>query len=549
MKSIQYHLLRIMAGLTAAALLMTACGKKADPSSTSGSAADSPAAPVQISSAAPADPGEPVQGGEITVAVTQEPDSLDPYLAAAAGTKEIIYNLFEGLMKLNPDGTFSPALAAEYQVSDDAKIYTFVLRDGVRFHNGQTMTAEDVVWSLSRAAGLLPADGSEPASAEATGRERKPLIQELGVINRLEADADQRTVTVSLSQPDADFLSYMTVAIIPAGYTDQAHQPVGTGPFTFTEYQTQQHVVLSRYADYWGERPAYVDKVTFRIVPSADAAMVDLQAGRIDIFPYLTMDKAELVKDQYDFVDASSNMVQLWALNNQRPPFDNPDVRRALNLAVDKQMLIDVVTFGQGTILESGMAPSMGAFYNGELNPMHRSDLEQAAELLKKAGYDNNLSIDITVPGNYQIHVQTAEVIAAQLTAVGVTANIRSVDWGTWLSDVYQGRDYDSTVIALTFDYCAPSTVMGRYVSDAGNNFINFNAPDYDALYEKAAAEVNVEKRAGLYRELQAILYNESGSVYLQNPGVQTAVSKRLGGYTTYPMYVQDMYNVYFKKQ
>ncbi|MGI6078084.1 MAG: ABC transporter substrate-binding protein [Fastidiosipilaceae bacterium] len=478
--------------------------------------------------------GEPKMGGEVVLAVAQEPDSLDPYLAAAAGTKEIIYNFYEGLVKLMPDSTFEDCLSTSHEVSEDGLEYIFQIREGVKFHNGEEMGPADVVYSLRRGAGLDSADGT-------------PLIGELGIIDTIEEVEGENAVKITLSEPDADFITYLTAAIIPEGYEDQAKQPIGTGPFVFDSYETQQHVKMVRFDDYWRERPAYLDSVIFRIVPSADSAMVDLQAGKIDIFPYLTMDKADLVADKYDFIESDSNMVQLWALNSDRAPFDDVRVRQAMDMAVDKQMLLDGITFGQGTILESGMAPSMGEFYNKTVNETRKYDPEQARALLADAGYNDDLTITITVPGNYVIHVQTAEMIAAMLAEVGVTADIQSVDWGTWLNNVYEGRDYDSTVIALTFDYCAPSTVLGRYSSTASNNFVNFNSAEYDSIYAETQTEQDHAKRVADYQRLQDILSEEAASVFLQNPGVQTAVSKELGGYTTYPMYVQDMYNVYFK--
>ncbi len=476
--------------------------------------------------------GEPVSGGKVTVGITQEPDSLDPHLAAAAGTKEIIYNIFEGLVKLTPQGDFEPCLAEKFELNEAADSLVFNLRQGVKFHNGQALTPADVAYSIKRVSGLL--DGED-----------KPLIAEFADVAEVETDEEAQTVTLKLKKPNPDFIRYMTLPIIPADSEDQAQNPVGTGPFTFKEYLPQDRLVLDRNDSYWGERPAYIEQAVFKIVPSADAAMVDLQAGHLDVFPYITTDQAELIQEHYNFYDASSNMVQLWALNNDRKPFNDQRVRQALNLALDKKNLEAQLTQGQGTVLESGMSPQMGAFYNEEVNRERPADLEAARALLQEAGLGDGFELTITVPGNYVIHVRTAEIIAAQLEPLNIKVNIKEVDWGTWLTDVYQGRNYDSTVIALTFDYCAPDTVMGRYVSTADHNFVNFNSERYDNLHREAVNEMDETKRAALYREMQAVLTEEAASVFLQTPGVRTAVKKGIGGYTTYPMYVQDMYNVY----
>lgn len=515
-------------------LLITACGKKdKDKTDEKAERSDQVANEDELDKAdeSPDEPKEPQQGGSVIVGITQELDSLDPYLAAAAGTKEVIYNFFDGLVKLMPDGTFEPALAESYDFSDDATEFTFKIRSGVKFHNGEDLSVDDVVYSLQRAAGLLP-------DSEA------PLIPQLAIIESVAGDAETDKVTVKLKESDADFITYMTLAIIPQDYTEQAQKPIGTGPFIFTEYKTQTHLKMKRNPDYWRDRPAYLDEVTFMIVSDADAAIMDLQEGNFDIFPYLTMDKADLLKDKYDFIAADSNMVQIWGLNNQRAPFDDPVVRKAINMAIDKKMLIDAVTFGEGSALESGMAPPMQDCYNADLTSPYNP--EEAKKMLEEAGYQD-LKIEITVPGDYVIHVQTAEVLAEQLKQIGVTAEVKTVDWGTWLSDVYMGRNFDSTVIALTFDYVAPATVLRHYYSKSDNNFINFANAEFDELYEMALSETDHAKRVELYHQMQKILQDDAASVFLQNPGTQTAVIKTLGGYTTYPQYVQDMYTVYYK--
>ena len=144
------------------------------------------------------------------------------------------------------------------------------------------------------------------------------MIPEFSSIKDVTADEAGKVVTLHLNRPDLDLLGFLTQAIIPADYEEQNTAPVGTGPFSFVEYKTQQHIILQKNENYTGERKAWLDKVTFKIVPSADAAMVDLQAGKIDVFPYLTMDKAELVAEDFDLIETQSNMVQLWALNNQK---------------------------------------------------------------------------------------------------------------------------------------------------------------------------------------------------------------------------------------
>ncbi len=478
------------------------------------------------------EPGSDVFGNVI-VGVTQEPDFLDPYLAEAAGTKEILYNIFEGLLKLESDGSYTPLLASEYSVAEDGMSFTFTIREGIHFHNGSLMTTDDVLYSIKRGAGLI--DGTA-------------YVPQFSIIE--DVTAEDQVVTVRLMQRDLDLLGFFTMAIIPSDYDAQLETPVGTGPFQFVEYVPQQRISLEYFEDYWQEGVPHLESVEFRILPSADAAFIDLEAGRIDIFPYLTADKGEQLEEDFNLYVAESNMVQLWALNNAVEPLNDPLVRQALNLAIDKEALIDFVMFGYGEPIHSGMSPAMGEFFNDDLTneegaPQNTANIERAKELLVEAGYPDGFDLEITVPSNYVVHVQTGEVIVQQLADVGITATLEPVDWGTWLERVYTGRDYQTTIIALTFVY-SPSDVLGRYQSEDQSNFINFDSSAFDDVWASLATLVDRDARIAAYHELQQILYDEAASVFLQDPALLTAVKKTLEGYTIYPQYVQDMAPIRF---
>ena len=174
---------------------------------------------------------------EITVGIAQDlDDSLDPHLAVAAGTKEVMFNVFEGLMKPTSTGDLIPAVAEDYTVSDDRMTYTFTLREGVKFHNGETVTAEDVKYSIDRCADTSEGD---------------PLVEAFSVIQAVEI-LDERTVAITISEPSNEFISYMTTAILPADYDQQDTAPVGTGPFKFVSRTAQDSIVLEKFDEYWG---------------------------------------------------------------------------------------------------------------------------------------------------------------------------------------------------------------------------------------------------------------------------------------------------------
>ena len=357
---------------------------------------------------------------EIILAVTQSLDNLDPHKAEGAGTKEILFNIYEGLVKYNSKGELKDTVAEEHTISDDAKVYTFKIRKGIKFHNGKELTCGDVKYSLERASGL--ASGT-------------PLVEGLSVIEKI--DIDDANVIITLKNPDSEFIAYLTTAIIPENISDSELEktPVGTGPFKFVEYAPQQKFVVEKNNDYYGNK-AKINKVTFKIVADMDSAFLELKAGNIDIFPYLTNDKTEQLGDNYQILDGNMNMVQLLGLNNSRKPYDDVRVRKAMNLAIDTKEIIDLVAYGYGTQIGGGMMPAYKKYYVEGLSDKYNKNIEEAKKLLKEAGYENGFETTITVPSNYIFHVQTAQVIVNQLKEIGVKATIKQVEWGVWLEQV-----------------------------------------------------------------------------------------------------------------
>lgn len=463
------------------------------------------------------------------VGISQDLDSLDPHKAEAAGTNEVLFNVFEGLVKPTADGDLVPAVAKEVKVSEDGKTYSFVLRENVTFHNGKKVTPADVVYSIKRCAGLLAVSDPE------VGKEAA-----LSVIQTVEIQGEN-TIVISLSEPNTELLGFLTCAIIPEDYDNQEKAPVGTGPYCFVSYSPLESFVVKRYEDYYGEKP-YLTDVTFKICSGNDAAFMELLAGRIDIFPYLTEEQASQLPKEYNVLVGASNLVQAVFLNNGREQFQNEKVRKALCYAVNKQELLDIVAGGRGNIIGSNMFPNFGLYYNEALESAYPYQPETAKQLLAEAGYTekNPLSFTIKVPSNYDFHVATAQVIAEQLKKVGIDVKLQLVEWSVWMSEVYNGRDYDATIVCVDAAL-APSDVLKRYVSTADNNFVNYENKEVDALYSQAVKSISTEEKATCYKKIQQILSEEAASVYLQDPAKLVAVKKSLTNYLFYPVYVLDL--------
>ena len=478
--------------------------------------------------------GEPVKGGEITVGIAQDlDDSLDPHQTVAAGTREV-FNIFEGLVKPNSDGEMIPAVAEKYTLSEDGTTYTFTLREGVKFHNGQTVTAEDVVYSINRCAAVP--EGQE-----------KPLVAAFSAVKSVEA-LDEKTVAVTIAQRDLEFISYMTAAIIPADYENQDTAPVGTGPFKFVSRTPQQDFVMERFEDYWGA-PAWLDKVTYKICENADALVMNLNGGSIDLCAHLTSAQASQLNQSFQVLEGTMNLVQAIYLNNQAKPFDNQLVRQALCYAIDRQGIMDMVADGHGTAVGSSIYPAFTKYFLPELVDKYPHSVEKAKELLAQAGYPDGFDMTISVPNNYQPHMDTAEVVAEQLREAGINVTIQPVEWSTWLDTIYNGRQFQATVVGVDAANMTARAMLERFTSDYGKNFINYNNPAYDALFQQAINAQDEAEQTDLYKQMETMLADTAANVYIQDLCDLVAMRQDLGGLKFYPIYVLDLSTVYFTQQ
>lgn len=520
-----------MSTMTVLALLLSGCGGTTatnQPSTAaSGSAAGSTSA---AAGAEEQDQSAPTEGGTVRVAMTTEPDNLDPYLSAATDTSSMIDNIFDGLFEAGEDGSLVPALAESYEVSDDGLTYTFKLREGVKFHDGSDLTSEDVSASYTKLAGL---DGEEPLSSK------------FASVESIETP-DDYTVVVGLSEVDAAFLAANIAAIVPSDYEEQSSKPIGAGPFKFAGYTSGQKLTLEKNEDFYDtEHAPKLDKVEFVFMPDPNSAVLALQSGDIDMVPGIGAQGAMQLGEGYNLVSGPQNMVQLMALNHEVEPLGDVKVRQAINYAIDKDIVIQTVVDGAGTKLGSNMSPAMVNYYQEGLEDTYTPNIEQAKSLLAEAGYADGFDLTITVPSNYQMHVDTAQVIAEQLKAVGVRVKIDQIEWSSWLEDVYNNSRYEATIIGLT-GKLDPNEVLGRYESSYGKNFYKYSNPAYDELMAQGIVELDESKRADLYKEAQKILTDEAVAVYIMDPDRTAAMAGNLEGFKMFPVQKYDFAQMYY---
>lgn len=529
----QKRILSLMLALAMMITVFAGCGgntgsseSTASQSAASGSSESSASSEAQSSQTSQSSGEETV----VRMNIGSEPDSLDPWQSAASDTEAIMHNVFEGLCLYDENGEIIPGLAESWDISEDGLTYTFHLREDVTFHNGKPLTSADVLYTYNNLAGM----GGE-----------KAVSSKFENVESFEA-TDDYTFVIKLKEPSAGFLSLNIIAVLPEGYEDQATAPVGTGPFKFVEYVPSQRVVLEKNPDYYDEdRMAQVDRVEFYIMTDTAAVVSALQSGTLDIAS-ISADDAAVLEGQFDIYNSPQNMVQIFALNNEFEPFSKKEVRQAINYCIDKDQIIDSVFGGYGTKLYTNFSPVMEVYYNSDLEGSYDTDVAQAQSLMEQAGYADGFEFTVKVPANYQAHIDTAQIIAQQLQQINITMNIETIEWATWLEDVYTNANYEGTIVGLT-GKLDPDAVLGRFKTTYPKNFFKFSNEEYDQLITSALTEQDEQTRIDDYKRCQEILTEQAAAAFISDPNLVVACRKDLKGYTFYPVTFHDMTKLYYE--
>ncbi|RAP40902.1 ABC transporter substrate-binding protein [Rhodovulum viride] len=431
----------------------------------------------------------------IVIGMVLEPPNLDPTSGAAAATDEVVYaNVFEGLTRFAADGTVGPGLAASWETNETATVYTFHLREGVRFHDGTTMEADDVVFSLDRARG--------PDSSNA----QKALFEGIDSV----AATDPLTVTVTLTQPDGAFPFKMAwgdaVIVAPETAGTEATAPVGTGPFRFDRWVHGDRVELVRNPDYWGPAPALA-RATFKFIPDPNAAFAAMMAGDVDAFPNFpapeTLPQFE-ADPRFKVIVGTTEGETILALNNRRPPLDDIRVREAIAHAIDRQDVIDGAMFGYGTPIGTHFAPHHPDYV--DLTDLSRHDLKKARALLAEAG-QTDLKLRLALPPPSYAR-RGGEIVAAELRAAGIETEITNLEWAQWLDQVFKRHDFDLTIVSHT----EPMDI-GIYARP--DYYFGYGKPDFVALMDRLAGATAPDQRSDILTAAQRMIAEDYVNVYL----------------------------------
>lgn len=466
---------------------------------------------------------------DLVLGVVLEPPHLDPTAGAAAAIDEVVYaNVFEGLTRIGSGGEVLPALAKSWEISDDGKTYTFHLQEGVKFHDGSDLTAEDVVFSLDRAR----ADDSTNA--------QKALF---AAISSVEA-VDATTVKVMLNNPQGSFLYNMgwgdAVIVAPETADGNKENPVGTGPFKFANWAKGSSITIEKNPDYWGEAVA-LDKAEFRIIPDAAAAIPALLSGDVQAFANMPAGDAlsQIQADpRFEVVIGSTEGETILSTNNGKAPFDNLKVRQAIAHALNREEIIAGNGSGLGTPIGSHFSPGNAAYV--DLTGTYPFDPEKAKALLAEAGFPDGFEATIKLPPPPYAR-DGGQVVASQLRNVGINLEIIPVEWADWLDQVFKNKDYDLTIVSHT----EPNDI-GIYARK--DYYFQYDNPDFDAVIAELDVSSEEAKRTDLYQKAQRILAEDAVNGFMfQLPKVGVWDAKLEGMWANSPVQATDLTGVHWE--
>lgn len=423
------------------------------------------------------------QRADISVGLVLEPPNLDPTSGAAAAIREVTYsNIYEGLTRFGPDGSVNPGLAHDWDISEDGTVYTFHLREGVQFHDGTPMTADDVVFTLDR------------ARDEDSTNAQKQLFAAIDTVTAV----DPLTVEVTLTQPQGAFLFNMAwgdaVIMSPESVETNATNPVGTGAFRFVRWVQGDRVELERNPDYWGEAPA-LERATFRFISDPSAAFAAMMAGDIDAFPNFPAPEtlAQFEADpRFSVIVGSTEGETILSMNHQNEALSDVRVRQAISHAINRQDIIDGAMFGYGTPIGTHFAPHNPDYLDLTENSAH--DPEAARALLAEAGHEN-LTLRLMLPPPTYAR-RGGEIVAAQLRDVGIRTEISNLEWAQWLEQVFRGKDFDLTIISHT-------EPMDIEIYARPDYYFQYDSAELQAIIAELDATTDPEARTDLLHRAQ----------------------------------------------
>jgi len=480
-----------------------------------------------------------LQAAESVLRVAQVADisNLDPHKMNDIYTANVTKQIFNNLVKMNQNMEIQKDLAESWE-NPDAKTWIFHLKKGVKFHNGEELTAADVKFTLER---VLDPKIASPG---------KRLVSELAAVEVI----DPYTVRLTTKQPFAPLLTNLTryemamlnEKAVKAAGVNFGKQPVGTGPFEFKAHHLGDKVVLSRFDGYF-EGPAKIDTVIYRAIPEDATRVVEIESGGIDIMYNTPPQDFERLAQNPNLktIDALFQATTFVGFNTTVKPFDNQLVRQALNYAVDKDAIIEAIWFKRGTPSFGPISPSIWGF-DPTLKPVYPYNPEKAKELLKKAGYAEGFDCVIwTDPRTERKSI--VELVQAYLAQIGVAATIETFEWGKFLAETRKGSGAKGLyVLGWTGTGDADGGLFSRFHSSGigANNRHRWSTPELDKLLEAGRTTLNIEKRKEIYQKIQRLIVEAAPDIFIGIPKNLACIQKKVKGFELFANNINPLYSV-----
>jgi peptide/nickel transport system substrate-binding protein len=435
--------------------------------------------------------GIPARAQVLEIATDQSPVGLDPHVATAFSTTMVLSTIYEGLTAIDADLHVVPALAESWTVAPDGLSYTFRLRTGAAFHDGKALSPADVVASVARVRD--PKTGS-------------PFASRFAMVDRVEPDGDYG-VRFVLSTPSASFLAELAaLAIVPAGATDLAKQPDGTGPFRFKEWQPNTFIALDRNAAYWQPGHPSLAGLRFEIVPEATTRRLGLTGGTYQFLPTIDAATATTLKGApgVTLLAAQDLAYSLIGLNTTKPPFDKAEAREALNYALDRAQIVEAAYFGQAAVA-GPLSPALRDWALPVTDfACYTPDPAKAKALLQQAGLTLPVRVTLNVLGSLPVVVDIAQVVQAQANKAGFEITLNVQEAGRFIQD-WRGGNF-TAFASLNSGGADPDDYFGRTFQTGGaTNVYKYSNPQLDQILAEARA-AQPERRKALYDEAQRLL-------------------------------------------
>ena len=523
--------------------------------------------PASSSAATAAGAAGPATGGNFRFGQSGDISALDPWNVTDGNSLQVTRQIFEGLVDYEPTGfKIVPKLATKWETSSDGKTWTFTLREGVKFHDGSPFDAASVVFNFERA-----------RFAKNEWRPTKPVADDFAyyadqwggydndsVITKVEAK-DAKTVVFTTATPFGPFLANMAMSAFPIvspksvkddkdGWALVASKgAAGTGPFVFKPgaWQKDQQLTLEKNPSYWDKDSAgralpYLDKITFRFIKDTAARLAELKAGSIDAMKDFSPQDIPTIKADANLgvIPRPSFNIAYLGVNLSVKPFDNLKIRQAVAMAINKKAIVDTIYAGEAKAASQFLVPGMLG-YDDSVTEFYKFDQAAAKKLIADSGVAAPITTDLWyMPVSrpyYPDPKKIAEAFASDLAAIGITANLKSVDFTTYRKDARENK-YPLWLLGWTGDngdpdnflnvFFHPKIVGGKDTATENGAWTNPQAWD---LLRKAAGETDAAKRSDLYKQVSKIVQNDVPRIPMFHANPPTAASKKVQGFVPHP--------------